>query len=123
MSEQQLTVGRIVHYTLGDGDVAEINRQRTDAHRHLDEHRERADGSQIHVGNTARAGDVYPAVIVRVFSQDSGCSNLKVLLDGNDDYWATSRLLDKPDVDAKRYSPHPGHPGYQGGTWHWPERV
>jgi hypothetical protein len=38
--------------------------------------------------NSAEAGARFPAFIVRDFG---GCVNLRVLLDGHDDYWATSR--------------------------------
>jgi len=90
MTEQAPSVGRIVHYTVGDGEVRAINELR---------------------GNTVQAGDVLAAVIVRVWSVENGCANLRVLLDGPDVYWATSRVRD------------PGGATYQGGTWHWPERV
>ena len=43
-------------------------------------------------------------MVVRVWSQDTGCSNLKVMLDGTDEYWATSVNMD----EAK-----------SNGSWHW----
>lgn len=67
----QPTVGRIVHYTLNDGDVRAID---VAGRRHR---------------NSVTAGDVYPAVVVRTFG-GSTC-NLQVLLDGEGSYWATSR--------------------------------
>ena len=81
-----LTIGRIVHYTLSKQDVLLI-------------------GSQDRLGNHVAAGQVYPAVVVRVFDGGVG-ANLQVFLDGNDTYWATSRLK-----------------GEEPGTWAWPERV
>jgi hypothetical protein len=55
-------------------------------------------------GNTARAGDVYPAMIVNAWSD--GSVNLQVFLDGPDSLWATSRKEG------------------QGQTnWSWPPRV
>lgn len=86
------TIGRIVHYTLGDGDVNQIRNQRITAVRGT--------------SNDVQAGDVYPAVVVRVFDPSVSTANLQVLLDGPDSYWATSRT----EGDG------PGH-------WAWPERV
>lgn len=103
---QKPSVGRIVHYKVAAGDAEQINRRRADAERNMAGHRDRADGSQVHVGNRVVEGDVYPATIVRVFDPSSTTSNLQVLLDGNDTYWATSRQA-----------------GDGPGTWHWPERV
>jgi hypothetical protein len=122
---QKPSVGRIVHYTIGEGDAEQIKRRYADATRNMSQHRQRGDGSQIHAGNSVQAGDVLPAVIVRVWSVENGCSNLQVFLDGNDTYWATSRVQDDPETIADRYSPSPDHagPGHQGGTWHWPERA
>jgi len=101
------SVGRIVHYVLSEEDVNGINRRRADGESHMSEHRERSDGSQVHIGNRAVAGAIYPLIITRVWGSDptSGV-NGQVLLDGNDAYWATSRV-----------------PGETPGTWHWPERV
>lgn len=86
------TIGRIVIYKLSEGDAAEIGH-----------HRSQDFGA---AGNHVRAGEEYPAVVVRTFGSDMGTSNLKVMLDGNDDYWATSRIE-----------------GNDTGMWHWPARV
>jgi hypothetical protein len=59
-----------------------------------------------HVGNQVQEGEVYAAVVVRVFDPRSTTANLKVLLDGNDEFWATSRQL-----------------GDGPSFWTWPERV
>ena len=83
------SMGRIVHYTLTEQDAQAINQRRADF----------AD----HRGNTAREGDAYPAVIVRTWESSQ---NLKVLLDGTDDFWATSRTQ-----------------GDGPGRWIWPPRV
>ena len=91
MSEQVPTIGRIVHYTLSEQDAEAINRRRADAMRNMPQHQERADGSQIHVGNSVAAGDVYPLVITRAWGDTpESAVNGQVLLDGNDTYWATS---------------------------------
>lgn len=94
------TVGRIVLYTLNDGDAKAINNARdcqqgTEPRTHFNKH--------CPAGNHAAAGDVCAAVVVRVFDPSRWTVNLKVLLDGTDDYWATSRAL-----------------GESEGQWQWP---
>jgi len=90
------SIGRIVHYTLSQQDADYINGRRTE-------------NGQPHIGNRCAAGNEYPAVIVAVFgSAPSWPSNLQVFLDGEDQFWGTSR--------------HVGEPG-KAGTWHWPEFV
>lgn len=101
------TLGRIVLYTLSDLDAEAINRRRDDAIQHLAEHRDRADGSVIHVGNMASEGDIYPLVVTRVWgSTPESAINGQVLLDGNDTFWATSITH-----------------GTGPRTWTWPPRV
>lgn len=97
----KVTVGRIVHYKLGAQDAMEINRRRDDF-RNSEPVRT---GHIGHIGNRAGEGEVYPAVVVRVFDSSVNTSNLQVLLDGNDHFWATSRQ----EGDG---------PGY----WSWPPR-
>jgi len=100
----QPTIGRIVHYTLGAGDAEAINRRRKDF---TDSQSASAGLGYVgHVGNHAEEGQVYPAVVVRVFDPSVTTANLQVQLDGNDTYWATSRT----EGDG------PGH-------WGWPARV
>jgi len=72
----QPTIGRIVHYTLGDQDARWIEENVPAFQR-----------------NAARAGQTYPAVVVAVFHPSTTTANLKVLLDGGAgaEYWATSR--------------------------------
>ncbi len=60
-------------------------------------------GAQAHVGSAVQAGDVCPAMVLRVWN-GLGCSNLKVMLDGSDEYWATSVSYDEDKRD---------------GSWHW----
>lgn len=87
------SIGRVVHYTLNQQDADEINRRRTD--------------SFVLAGNQAQEGDVYPAMIVRIFGETpESAVNLQVFLDGTDTFWATSRTLGEG----------PSH-------WAWPERV
>ncbi len=101
-----LKPGRIVYYVLSETDVAEITRRRTTSQSIADRIGEGRwpVGAQAHIGNEVKAGDVRPAMVLQVWSQESGQSNLKCMLDGADEYWATSRLFDG-----------------QGsvGTWHW----
>lgn len=106
------SIGRIVHYVLTEQDVDAINRRRADAARNMSHHRERADGSQVHFGNSVAAGDVFPLVITRVWS-GSGV-NGQVLLDGNDTLWVTSRVNNEERDAADKCQP---------GSWHWPPRV
>ncbi|SFK73580.1 hypothetical protein [Streptomyces pini] len=86
-------IGRTVHYALTRDDVDLIKRRR-------DTHPDRA------VGNPVTEGDTYPAVIVRVWDDNS--VNLRVWLDGTDDLWAPSRHHGTTD---------------EPGTWAWPARV
>lgn len=89
---QTPTAGRLVHYTISEYDAKVIASQRKAA--------------GLTATNEARPGDVLPATIIRVWSTETGCSNLQVHLDGPDTYWATSR--------AEREDP---------GYWIWPPRV
>lgn len=96
---KNLTVGRIVRYVLSDADAAQINKRYNDyakADKTVDT------GFQAHVGNRAKAGDVLPLIICKVW--ESGSINGQVLLDGNDQFWATSR-----------------EEGDEPGKWAWPE--
>lgn len=112
-----ITIGRTVHYTLSEQDAAEINRRRTSGSSIFDRIKSKIAnpqggediaawpvGAQAHIGNNTEAGQVYPAVAVRVWSP--GMANLSVALDGTDTYWATSR-----------------HEGTEPGTWAWPPRA
>lgn len=88
------TSGRIVHYMLDSYDADAINRRRAAASSNLPEHRDRNDGSQLHVGNGVKAGDVFPMMIVRVWGNTPDCAvNGQVSLDGNDTYWVTSATV------------------------------
>ncbi|MFF9215638.1 hypothetical protein [Streptomyces viridosporus] len=100
----QPSIGRIVHYRLSEHDATDINRRRKDFH----ENGSADDRTGVvgHVGNHAAEGDVFPAVVVRVWNESTVTCNLQVLLDGTDTYWATSR-----------------EEGTDAGRWAWPERV
>ncbi|MFG2277508.1 hypothetical protein ACGFNQ_02320 [Streptomyces asoensis] len=82
-------LGDIVLYRLTEGDVAHINPWRRDFHDNgsADSHT----GFVGHVGNWVQAGDVFAAVVSRVHAESTVTCNLRVLLDGSDTYWATSR--------------------------------
>lgn len=105
MTSPTPSIGRIVHYTLTEQDAQAINKRRTDfeAHRTTDTYADT--GYVAHYGNTARAGYVFPAVIVSTWSGTSPSANLRVLLDGTDDLWTASTFGDGP------------------GQWIWPPRV
>ena len=102
------TIGRIVHYRLSAADAEAINRRREHAQAHLDEHRANSNGVQVHVGNRAAEGDVFPMVITRVWQpgESEGHVNGQVLLDGNDLLWVTSVNV-----------------GSGPRTFSWPERA
>lgn len=107
MTSPTPTPGRIVLYTLSQSDEVEVNRRRAGTAEHLHEHIEAGNGVQLHVGNPAKEGDVYPMVIVRVWGTKPGQSvNGKVLLDGNDTLWVCSTFE-----------------GTGPRTFAWPERV
>jgi len=106
------TVCRTVLYKLHGGDVDQINRRRADfaafnrAHRPADHEPGSFPGRSGHIGhfgNQVAEGEQYPAVVVRTFGGTT--VNLHVLLDGNDTYWATSRME-----------------GDDPGQWSWPPR-
>lgn len=87
---QTVTPGRIVLYTLTKHDAEFIV-----------EHHHAAIGRTL---NAPSEGDVYPALVVRVWSDT--CVNLKVELDGEPTFWATSRTE-----------------GEDAGYWAWPPRA
>lgn len=96
---QQLTIGRQVHYTLTGDDANRIRSGRI---------------GKLGTGqcNDARAGAIYPATVVAVFSP--GTANLTVQLDGPDTYWVTSV--------GEAGEPVEGQPR-EAGRWFWPPRV
>lgn len=108
------TIGRIVLYKLTEQDAASINIRRSDfkafeaGHKHPHEPGQPAASGHIaHVGNSASAGDVYPAMVVRTWGDTPGSAiNLQVHLDGNDLFWVTSAT----EGDEPR-------------NWSWPPRA
>ena len=93
-----MNTGAIVLYQLDGHDAAKINAWRGNfrafnaayaGHKHPHKPGQAgATGHVAHTGLDAAAGDVCAAVVVAVHTPPA--VNLKVLLDGNDDYWATS---------------------------------
>ncbi len=79
----QPTLGRIVLYKLADYDCS--------------------DSSKV---NGAKAGDVVPAIITKVWNAETGCVNMTVFVDGPAPMWKTSVL--PSDAEA---------------GWSWPPRV
>ena len=89
-------LGTIVLYRMDGHDAAKVNAWRGNfrafnasyaGHKHP--HRpgqQGATGHVAHTGQDVQPGDVFPAVVVAV--PDAPLVNLKVLLDGNDSYWA-----------------------------------
>lgn len=114
MSAITPTIGRIVLYTLPQYQVDEINRRRRDAVSSMDYHRWKKNGAQIHVGNEVKAGQVVPAMVVAVWGDTPTCAvNLKIMLDGTDDYWATSTSVEDSRTDPA------GNAIHTPGKYHW----
>lgn len=97
------SIGRIVHYKLSGQDADEINRRRTHEGRIAVamEADKWSIGAQAHIGNEVKAGEVFPMIIVKVWSDE--CVNGQVILDGTDQLWKTSPSL-----------------GGEEGNWSWP---
>lgn len=94
------TVGRVVLYRFTKEQAAEVNRRRAHAVASLPLHRANANGVQIHLGNDVYVGQDYPAtVIVAHGATWDSYVNLKVHLDGTDDYWARSVRCGDHDGD------------------------
>lgn len=83
-----ITLGDRVFYTLNSGDVARVVRQRRDGNNMP---------GTTH-GNDPREGQTCPADVVRVFDEDAGVVNLRVLLDGDDVLWVTSAYRGDPET-------------------------
>jgi hypothetical protein len=99
------TIGRIVIYTLSADDASKINKRRADAKTHMETHIANSNGVMVHVGNDAREGVDYPAMVVSTWGgKPDSYVNLKVELDGSDTFWARSRKV-----------------GTGPGTYHWME--
>lgn len=92
-------IGRIVHYKLTNTDVQTI----------CDKRSSRLQRNPLFGANNVSAGDVFPAMIVKVWSPGSihSAAQLKVFLDGDDCYWATSRTVNTAEDHAQ-------------GTYEWP---
>lgn len=100
------SLGRVVAYTLTAHDAEQINRRRADAQATIAAIRAGqrvGTGEQIHVGNQAQEGDVFPLYITRVWTDaDGGPVNGQVFLDGNDSLWVTSATQGE---GPRRYQP------------------
>lgn len=104
------TQGRIVLYTMTVDDARIVNARRRHAQEKYHLHQHQKNGTQLHVGNEVVEGEVYPAMVVRAWGNaPDSYVNLKVELDGNDVYWATSRKVEEAKEDGSHT------PGY----YHW----
>ena len=94
------TIGRIVLYCLTQADADAINRRRTTSAEILERIRSGhwPMGSQAHIGNQVFAGEVYPGMVVRVQNED--LINIKVELDGTDQFWATNKSVSDGPVEG-----------------------
>ena len=85
------TLGRIVYYKLPNYQAEEINRRRQHANACVDYHRWKKNGTMVHAGNSVQEGQIVPAMIVAVWGDTpTAAVNLKLFLDGSDDFWVTS---------------------------------
>ena len=96
-----ITIGRVVHYCMSESDCSMVKQQRL-------LNGQTSNGGVL--GNSPHPGDILAAIAVRVWSNND--ANLKVLLDGPDTYWVTSRVIDV--TDGAEPSP---------GSWRWPTRT
>jgi hypothetical protein len=104
------TLGRIVYFTLAGYQAEQINKRRADAARCVDYHRWKSNGAQTHVGNQVAAGQIVPAMVVAVWGDTAKAAvNLKLMLDGADDYWVTSTSVEDERDDG----------GHTEGRYHW----
>lgn len=109
----QITVARIVHYALTQQNAEAINKRRQDARD--SKIAQTSSGAQVHFGNEARAGDILPLLVTKVWPD--GLVNGQVFLDGNDILWVSSvheRLTD-PITGNLIEAPE--------GLWFFPPRV
>lgn len=116
MSNPIPTSGRIVHYTLSEDDAKRINKRRDDAvaTAHANKQNPEATGKQVHIGNVAREGEVYPMMIVRVWgTTPESAVNGQVLLDGNDTLWVTSVTAGEGPRRFAWPNAAPGQPEWQ----------
>ncbi len=94
-----LVPGRIVYFVFNEASAKEVMRRRTTGPSIAERMRAIPPawpaGAQAHIGNDIKAGDIYPAMVLRVWGS-SGCSNLRV--------WATSINHDPAKAEY---------------TWHW----
>lgn len=94
------TIGRIVHYALGSGDVEAINGRAMVAG---------------HGANQHFPGQIVPMIIVKVWSENPGteCVNGQVFYDGGGTLWVTSRLKKRPEQGTLAQAAY---------AWDWPGR-
>lgn len=105
------TIGLIVIYKLSEPNAAVINQQRANVANNADHHRDAALGFQLHRGNQVQSGDEFPMIITKIWAP--GSINGKVMLDGTDEFWATSVHQDSGSGTKERP---------ELGVWRWPSR-
>jgi hypothetical protein len=99
-------IGKTVLYTLSEQDVKEIIERRRDI------------GNRVTRSNDPRPGDELAAVVVADWG---GSVNLKVLLDGYGDHWATSRVELTEQLLDQRRAAAPGVPDEKLREFTWRE--
>jgi len=85
----------------------QINKRRSDAARCIAKHQWEADGTQVHIGNQVQPEQVCAAMVVAAWvSTPESAVNLKVMLDGADNYWVTSTSVEDERTDKDGKSPY-----------------
>jgi hypothetical protein len=85
--DETTIIGQVVHYRLSQQDVQEIEKWRQSTSKAL--------GSESLPQEDVRTGQVYPAIITRMYggSMTSPEVSLKVFLEGPHDFWTTARSM------------------------------
>lgn len=95
-----VVIGSVVRYTLTEADASIINRRRTDSEqiaRRLSQNPPQwPAGAQAHIGNQAKAGQVFPMLVTAIESKGGIVAyvNGQVSLDGNDVLWKQGLQID-----------------------------
>lgn len=91
-------LGATVAYKLTEQDATRVNHNRAMARRYG--WSGNVTGQLIHRGNQVSPGDVFPAIVVRVWPSGHEV-NLQVFMDGTDALWATSVQEGDGSVDGQ----------------------
>lgn len=96
-------MGSQVLYVLSEEDAIQINRRRTSGPSIAERIKEKLwpCGAQAHIGSPVKAGDIFPALVIRTWGfEEFPLANLQVFLDGCDVFWAME-VAGSPEPFAK----------------------